>query len=204
MQRLFALVCLCLLSTAWSALAQAQQASCPNLQAAVDSVMFPQEAVALRITEGKAVVALTIRADGEVVDATVTSATHPVFGTAALSIVSRLRCNRRATSLRTTLPVNFDLFGGAGLLASHGCKQTLPESGDEPGFPREAMQAGLDRGEVVIDFKVDDEGRPVDIVVVKSTHPWFSRSAYRFIELLDCKGAEKNKLMTMPFGYRLE
>jgi TonB family protein len=62
----------------------------------------------------------------------------------------------------------------------------------------------LEQGTVLIDFKVDEEGRIVDIVVVESTHPSFSRSAYRFVELLDCRGAEKNKTMRMPFGFRLE
>jgi TonB family protein len=195
------------LSIVWSTSVQAQEAVCPNLQAAVDSVRFPQEAIDLHVSEGKAVVALTIRADGAVVDPAVTSATHPAFGAAALSIVSHLRCNRRATSLRTALPVSFDLFGDSGSLTLAdwtGCKRTLPAAGDEPGFPRGALQAGLEQGTVLIDFKVDEEGRIVDIVVVESTHPSFSRSAYRFVELLDCRGAEKNKTMRMPFGFRLE
>jgi TonB family protein len=214
MQRLVALASFCLLITAWNANvlaqtqaqaeAQAREAACPNFQSAVESVSFPEEAIALRMSAGDAVVAFTIRADGTVVDQAVKSATHPSFGAAALSVVSRLRCNRRAASLRITLPVNFDLFGSSYLAAQTGCKQTLPANGDEPGFPREAIQAGLEKGEVVIDFKVDEEGHPFDIVVAESTHPFFSRSAYRFIELLDCKGAPKNKLMSMPFGYRLE
>jgi TonB family protein len=204
MQRLVAFASFFLLITAWNANVQAQaqaeaeaqarEATCPNFQAAVESVSFPQDAIALRMSEGSAVVAFTVRADGTVVGQAVKSATHPAFGAAALSVVSQLRCNRRASSLQVTLPVNFDLFGSSYLAAQTGCKQTLPADGDEPGYPREAIQAGLEKGEVVIDFKVDEEGRPFDIVVAKSTHPYFSRSAYRFIELLDCKGAPKEQV----------
>lgn len=207
MQRLSALACFCLMTTAWSAGAQAAEPGCPNLQAAADSVRFPQEASDLGVSEGKAVVTFTVRADGAVVDLAVASATHPAFGTAALSIASRLRCDRRATSVRMKVPVKFDFFGAPYFVAEAertGCKLTLPPAGETLGFPTEALEAGLEQGLVVIDFKVDEEGRKIDIVVVESPHPSFSRVAYRRVELLDCKGTGEIRIMRMPVGFRLE
>jgi TonB family protein len=196
-----AITCFCLLFVVWTANAQAQAPSCPNLQAAVDSVAFPEEAVNLGINEGKAVVAFTVRADGEVVDKQVKSATHPVFGDAALSVVSRLRCDRRSTSVQTQLPVDFkwnDSFSLA-LFEHTGCKEVAPRA---LGFPREAIRLGLTSGQTVIDFQVDADGRPTDVVIVESTHEVFSKVARGFVEQLNCKPTSNR--MRMPFGFRLE
>jgi TonB family protein len=196
-----AITCFCLLFIVWAADAQAQAPSCPNLQAAVDGVAFPEEAIKLGISEGNAVVAFTVRADGEVVDKQVKSATHPVFGDAALSVVSRLRCDRRSTSLQTQLPVNFK-WGDPLTLAlfeQTGCKEVVPSM---VAFPREAIQLGLTRGEAVIEFQVDADGHPTDVVILQSTHEVFSNVARGYVERLNCKPTSNR--MRIPFGFRLE
>ncbi|NKI97122.1 TonB family protein [Rhizobacter sp. SG703] len=195
------IACFCLLFIVWTVDAQAQAPNCPNLQAAVDSVAFPEEAIQLGIGEGNAVVAFTVRADGEVVDKQVKSATHPVFGDAALSVVSRLRCDRRSTSLQTQLPVNFK-FGdplSLALFEQTGCKGAAQQL---LGFPREAIQLGLTRGETVIEFRVDADGRPTEVVILASTHEVFSKVARGFVERLNCKPTVNR--MRIPFGFRLE
>jgi TonB family protein len=194
-----AITCLCLLFIAWAADAQAQEPSCPNLQAAVDSVAFPEEAIKLGISEGNAVVAFTVRADGEVVDKEVKSATHPVFGDAALVIVSRLRCDKQPTSWQTQLPVDFRLRDppSPAPFEQKGCKEAASSKFD---FPREAVASGLTRGQAVIEFEVDANGRPTNVVILESTHELFSKFALRFVKRLSCKPTSDKIRIPLSFS----
>ncbi|KQU67924.1 hypothetical protein ASE08_17730 [Rhizobacter sp. Root16D2] len=57
----------------------------------------------LGISEGNALVAFTVGTEGEVVGKEVKSATQPMFGEAALAIVSRLRCDKHSISWQYAL-----------------------------------------------------------------------------------------------------
>ncbi|NKI97123.1 TonB family protein [Rhizobacter sp. SG703] len=175
----------CLLFAVWAADAQAQELGCPNLQVAVDSVAFPEEAIKLGISEGNAVVAFTVGADGEVVGKEVKSATQPIFGEAALAIVSRLRCDKHSLSWQAQLPVDFRLRDAPSPALAEKLVCEEPAAGKFD-FVRDAVRLGVTRGRVVVEFNSDADGRATDVVILESTHELFSKYALRFAKRLSC------------------
>lgn len=71
-------------------------------------------------------------------------------------------------------------------------------------FPREAVKERLRIGEAVVAFTVLPDNQIVDIVVVKSSHRIFAKSAIAVVKQLSCNSEGKELRLSMPFTYRFE
>jgi protein TonB len=71
-------------------------------------------------------------------------------------------------------------------------------------YPREAIRAGIDHGEAVVQFTLTAAGEIKDIKTIRSSNPIFARSSVRIVGQYKCAGQGRDVLVTVPFGYKLE
>ncbi len=70
---------------------------------------YPRRARRLGIERGEALVEFTLKADGRVTNVRTVSASHPVFGTASMQIVSQLRCKGQGRDVIVRVPFGYRL-----------------------------------------------------------------------------------------------
>lgn len=83
---------------------------CSNFASVMGEVAYPREAQRSGIEKGEAVVQFVVAASGEIKDAQVVRATHPIFGRAALRIVSDYKCQGRGRDVLVEVPIGFQLL----------------------------------------------------------------------------------------------
>jgi len=71
-------------------------------------------------------------------------------------------------------------------------------------FPREARRAGLEKGEVLIQFTLGANGEMKDLKAVQATHGIFARAALAIAAEFKCQGQGHDVVVQVPFSYKLE
>ena len=71
-------------------------------------------------------------------------------------------------------------------------------------FPKEAMRAGIERGEATIQFTLMPDGEIKDIKAVSSTNAIFARAALRVVAEYKCQGQGREVAVRVPFGFKLQ
>ncbi len=69
-------------------------------------------------------------------------------------------------------------------------------------YPPEALRAGIDKGEALIQFTLDPSGQIKDIKVVRALHPIFARSSVRIVSEYKCQGQGHDVSVLVPFAYK--
>lgn len=83
------------------------------------------------------------------------------------------------------------------------CSNYTSVMGDA-GYPREAVRAGLDKGEALLEFTLAANGAVKDVKVVHATHPIFARNSMRIVEQYKCQGQGHDVVVRVPFSYKLD
>ena len=71
-------------------------------------------------------------------------------------------------------------------------------------FPREALRAGIEKGEAVMQFTLSASGEIKDIRTVRSTNAIFARNSSRIISSFKCAGQGHDVTVNVTFGYKTE
>jgi protein TonB len=71
------------------------------------------------------------------------------------------------------------------------------------GFPREAAQAGLTYGRVVVQFTLRADGQIANVSVLESTDPIFARASVDIVSQYRCTGQGRDVEVRVPFTYTL-
>jgi protein TonB len=71
-------------------------------------------------------------------------------------------------------------------------------------YPRDARRAGIDKGEVLIQFTLAPSGQIKDIRVIRASHPIFARNSVRIVSEYKCHGQDHDVPVLVSFGYKLE
>ena len=71
-------------------------------------------------------------------------------------------------------------------------------------FPREAVRAGLERGDAVVQFTLTASGETKDIHAIRASNPIFGKASVRIVEQYKCKGQGRDVTVQVPFGYKVE
>jgi protein TonB len=87
--------------------------------------------------------------------------------------------------------------------AAVACSNYTRVMGDS-GFPREAAKAGLEKGEVQIEFLLTANGDVKNVRAIRSTHPIFARAAMKLVEEYKCQGQGHDVTVKVEFGYKLQ
>lgn len=74
---------------------------------------------------------------------------------------------------------------------------------EEAGYPRDANRAGIQRGEVMLEFTVGPTGEVKNIKALQSTHASFARYAVKTAEEFKCLGQGHDVVVRAPVSYRL-
>ena len=74
----------------------------------------------------------------------------------------------------------------------------------EAAFPRDALRAGIEKGEALIQFTVTANGEIKDIKALRSTHPIFARASMRLVTEYKCQGRGQDVIVQVPFSYKTE
>jgi len=74
----------------------------------------------------------------------------------------------------------------------------------EVAYPREAIKAGLERGEALIQFTLTANGEIKDIKALSASNPIFARNSIRIVGEYKCQGQGRDVVVKVPFGYKLE
>ena len=75
---------------------------------------------------------------------------------------------------------------------------------EQAGFPVEARRAGVESGEVVMEFTVTASGEVKDVHALSSSNPIFSRAANRVIPNFKCASQGHDFKVRLPLTYKLE
>lgn len=87
--------------------------------------------------------------------------------------------------------------------ASVVCSNFVTAMGDAA-FPREARRAGLERGEVLVQFTLAANGEIKDMKAVRASHPIFAKAAVGIVSEFKCQGQGHDVVVQVPFSYKLE
>ena len=71
-------------------------------------------------------------------------------------------------------------------------------------YPREALRAGIEKGEAVMQFTLSSAGEIRDIRTVRATNPIFARNSSRIISSFKCAGQGQDVTVNVTFGYKTE
>ncbi len=71
-------------------------------------------------------------------------------------------------------------------------------------YPREAIRAGIERGDATIQFTLTASGEIKDIKALRASNPIFARNSIRIVGQYKCAGQGRDVLVTVPFGYKME
>lgn len=87
--------------------------------------------------------------------------------------------------------------------AAVACSNYRQKMGDAS-FPREAARAGLEKGEVLMQFTLGAGGEIKNVRAVRSSHPIFARAAQKIVEEYTCQGQGHEVIVQVPFSYKME
>ena len=87
--------------------------------------------------------------------------------------------------------------------AAVACSNYRQKMGDAS-FPREAARAGLEKGEVLMQFTLGAGGEIKNVKAVRTTHPIFARAAQKIVEEYTCQGQGHEVIVQVPFSYKME
>jgi len=71
-------------------------------------------------------------------------------------------------------------------------------------FPKAAIDQGLTRGSVEIEFDVSPDGEPQNVRAAQTTSDIFSANAVALVKRFHCAPAELTRRAKMQFEYRVE
>lgn len=74
----------------------------------------------------------------------------------------------------------------------------------EKGFPREAMKAGIEKGETKVGFTVTPTGQVKDVEVLSSSNRAFNRGSVEAVQQFTCKGQDKDIRVTVVLSFILQ
>ena len=74
----------------------------------------------------------------------------------------------------------------------------------ETSFPREALKAGIEKGEALIQFTLSAGGEVKDVKVLRATHPIFARASMKVVGEYKCQGQGRDVVVQVPFGFKTE
>ncbi len=156
----------------------------------------PHHPPALRekLINGEAEIECLIGDNGQILEATITSATHPEFGEAALEAVRQWQFKAgerdgQPAAMRVKIPISFELSPEA-MLESLARRPVyveisetivkaeqlpawpMPRKYHLPAYPKELRGSGK-RGKAVVAIVINKEGRVINPKVVKSSYPEF-------------------------------
>jgi protein TonB len=83
------------------------------------------------------------------------------------------------------------------------CSNYTRVMGDS-GFPREAARAGLEKGEVEVQFTLAANGDVKNVRTLRSTHPIFARAAMKLVEEYKCQGQGHEVQVKVEFGFKMQ
>jgi periplasmic protein TonB len=83
------------------------------------------------------------------------------------------------------------------------CPNFKTKMGDAA-FPRDAARAGLEKGEVLVQFTLGAGGEVKNIKALRASHPIFARAAMKIVEEYTCQGQGHEVVVQVPFSYKLE
>jgi protein TonB len=87
--------------------------------------------------------------------------------------------------------------------AAVACSNYTRVMGDA-GFPREAARAGLEKGEVTVQFTLGPSGEIKDVKAIRSSHAIFARAAIKLVGEYKCQGQGQDVVVQVPFSYKVE
>ena len=82
---------------------------CSNYQTAMGDAAFPKEAVRQGLEKGEAMVLFTLSASGEIKNVQVERASNPIFGRAAIRVVSEFKCQGQGRDVQVRVPFSYKL-----------------------------------------------------------------------------------------------
>ena len=165
-----------------------------GLAALQEAVEYPENA-RRRGSEGQVVVLFQVNEDGSFEDPSVRHPHDPALAEAAIAALAAssyvpARKDGRPVRSHFSAPVSFRLDGSAESEVRDesdylGCEEQPPEliggmEGLRVQYPESARQAGIE-GRVLIQFTIDTEGRPADLILVDGI-PQLNRAAIRAVE----------------------
>ena len=74
----------------------------------------------------------------------------------------------------------------------------------EASFPREAIKAGIEKGEALIQFTLGPNGEIKDIKTLRASNSIFARNSIRLVGEYKCQGQGKDVIVQVPFGYKVQ
>ena len=74
----------------------------------------------------------------------------------------------------------------------------------EAGFPREAVRAGIAKGDALIQFTLGANGEVRDVKALSATHQIFARAAMKVVAEYKCQGQGRDVIVQVPFGFKTE
>jgi len=74
----------------------------------------------------------------------------------------------------------------------------------DAGFPREALRAGIEKGEVVLKLFIGPNGAIKNVEVVKSSNRAFNRGAVEAARAITCQGQGRDIEVLLPIDYKLQ
>lgn len=83
------------------------------------------------------------------------------------------------------------------------CSNFRTKMGDAS-FPREAARAGLEKGEVLMQFTLGPSGEIKNVRALRSSHPVFARAATQIVQEYTCQGQGQDVVVQVPFVYKLD
>jgi protein TonB len=82
---------------------------CPNYSTAMGDAAFPKEATRQGLEKGEATILFTLASSGEVKGVQVERASNPIFGRAAMRVVSEFKCQGQGRDVQVRVPFSFRL-----------------------------------------------------------------------------------------------
>ncbi|MDQ6627421.1 MAG: energy transducer TonB [Pseudomonadota bacterium] len=71
-------------------------------------------------------------------------------------------------------------------------------------YPKDALRAGLERGEALIQFTVTASGEVKDVRAIRSSNQIFARAAIRVVADYKCQGQGHDVPVQVPFGFKVQ
>jgi protein TonB len=82
---------------------------CSNYSTAMGDAAFPKEAVRQGLEKGEAMILFTLSAAGEIKNVQVERASNPIFGRAAIRVVSEFKCQGQGRDVQVRVPFSYKL-----------------------------------------------------------------------------------------------
>jgi protein TonB len=106
-----------------------------------------------------------------------------------------------AVAPRATAPVPAPAAPPAPVSASVVCSNYAKVMGDA-GFPREAVRAGLEEGNALIQFTLGANGEVKDITALSASHPIFAKGSMKIVSQYKCAGQGHDITVQVPFVFK--